>query len=257
MLQKFLFIVPAHENNDCLADTVENIIAYNPDVEPYIVVYLAPSFQDFDTARFKKYKNLIVLKGLRRHFGHKYESQFESIIRCYRIAKLRFGTGFDYVQAHHTSQLFAQLGYGAYAKDFDYCRDQNQDRLPNHYHALLQNNLLAKFFDSTLAENYDYQMIETTFYSGRLFDLIDDAVETFPFTLGQITDIFHHTPVEEVLIPTLARYFSEKNGFNISTDLTLNWMADQLVEDFTMKDHQFTIKSVPRDIDHPVRVKLR
>ena len=49
---KLLFIVTAHENNDCVEDTINNIKKFNTDVEPLIAIHTSEKFRDFDEERF-------------------------------------------------------------------------------------------------------------------------------------------------------------------------------------------------------------
>ena len=70
----------------------------------------------------------------------------------------------------------------------------------------------------------------------------------------KLNNYFNYTPIEEIVIPTLS--ISTKNFFNLKQGKNvLNFPID--TNDFTMLPHQFTVKSVPRDINHPLRVKVR
>ena len=55
---KLLFIVTAHENNDCVEDTINNIKKFNTDVEPLIAIHTSEKFRDFDEERFSNIQYL-------------------------------------------------------------------------------------------------------------------------------------------------------------------------------------------------------
>ena len=252
-----LFIIPAHESNECLLDTINNVIQYNPDVKCHFVIHITQSFKDFDDTLFKDMENVYITKHLDNRRGIKYESQLESIIKSYSYAKTKV-SNFEYVKIFHTSELFVKYGFYDYIKnyDFSYKGPEGEEPLPQRYHPIIE---LAAFRhvlkDYQNPDSYRYQMVESGFYSKFVFDVIESTIyNDLTVSVDKLNNYFNYTPIEEIVIPTLSisakNYFNLKQGKNV-----LNFPID--TNNFTMLPHQFTVKSVPRDINHPLRVKVR
>lgn len=253
---KLLFAIPAHESNDCLIDTINNIEKFNPNIICYFVLYISPLFVDFNPDLFKR-DNIVISTNLRKHFGYKYESQLESLIRAYTIAKNVF-LDFEYVTIFHTSQLFVKYGYYNYIKqyDFSYKEKQFDEPLPERYHPILHFKLFENLIeDYNNLDEYCYQMVECGFYKKEIFDYIESCCYNFNIDLTSINNFFNYTPVEEVIIPTLANIYGKLNKSNIGKN-TLKFPIS-LNDSYTLDDTEFSIKSVPREINHPIRVFLR
>jgi hypothetical protein len=257
-LNKVLFIIPAHESNECLVDTVGNILKYNPDVECYFVIHVTQSFKDFDDTLFVNNKNVVVAKYLDNRTGNKYESQLESLIKSYTYAKSKFND-FDYVKIFHTSELFVRYGFYDYIKNFDYgYKEPHQEEpLPQRYHPIIE----MEYFKDTLQDyqnpnSYRYQMVESGFYSKFIFDYIEKCVyNNLKVNLSKLNSFFNYTPIEEIVIPTLSVFCANVYGFKQGKNV-LKFPIDPNVL-FQLEDNHFTVKSVPRDINHPLRVSVR
>lgn len=248
---RILFIVPTHENNECLLDTVQNIKNYNPDVHCLIAIQVNRHFKDFSDGMFSILEDVLIQKDDSNTSGYKYESQFEPLIKTYAKAKRHF-QNFEYVVIFHTSQLFVREGFYNYIKDYDTSFDERSDQLPNRYHAIFDMKLFENLMeDYRNLANYFYQGIELAFYKKEVFDFIESESKKFPLSVSQINNYFTHTPIEEVIIPTLAVMKSNKIGRNV-----IKWLNDPM-EDYKLEDSHFSIKSIPRDINHPVRMKFR
>lgn len=257
-LKNILFIVPAHEGNECLLDTVNNVIKYNPDVRCYFVVHITQSFKAFNEALFLDNKNVLVVKHLDNRVGNKYESQLESLIKSYTAAKNHFDT-FDYVKIFHTSELFVRYGFYDYIKNYDlsYKEPEYEEPLPQRYHPIMEmgamRHILQHYQDTN---SYRYQMVEAGFYSKFVFDDIEDCVyNSLSVPLTQLNNYFNYTPIEEIVIPTLS--IGIKNTYNLKQGKNVLKFPINPDEAFTLDDNHFTVKSVPRDINHPLRVSVR
>ena len=256
---KMLFIVPVHENNECLWDTLNNITKYNPDIEPLFAVYVSDFFRDFDEAGLlERFPNALVTRRLRQHFNYRYESQIESLIKTYRIAREHFKE-FDYAMVFHTSQLFVRQGFADYIKNFDYAYTDYvaEPKLPNRYHALIWNKVFINYFpDIGDQENYEYCVVESMFFKKTVLDWIEMQFNKLPFDLSVFTREFAHTPVEEIVIPTLAAQAQKQLGLERSEGiLHFHGPIETMPEE--LQPSHFTIKSVPRALDHPLRIFAR
>jgi hypothetical protein len=251
-----LFLIPAHENNACLVDTINNIQKFNSNITCYFILYISPFFKDFDDTLFAS-ENIVITYNLRTHYGNKYESQLESLIKSYTIGKQKFKT-FDYITIFHTSQLFVKYGYYDYIKnyDFSYKESKYEEPLPERYYPLLNFNLFEYLMeDHTNADKYSYQMVESGFYKKEIFDFIEFSCYNFCKDLSSINDFFNYTPIEEIIIPTLANIYGKLNNSAIGKN-TLKFPID-LNFDYILDDTEFSIKSIPRDINHPIRQYVR
>jgi len=256
---KHLFIIPVHESNECLADTIANVVKFNPDITPYFVLYISDYFTDFDDARFTA-DNILITKRLRRHTGYHYESQLESLIKAYNLACEKWDD-FEYVSVFHTSQLFLKFGYAEYIKNYDFTYDETTwvadgQTLPR-YRPIFDHEVMRPILgdDYRNTNHYCYQMVEKGVYRKPLFDLIAKAcVSGLSRTLTQLTDIFAHTPIEEIVIPTLAKHFSDQFP-KMGANPTLQHLP--IDAPYSLSPAQFSVKSVPRDMNHKLRVEAR
>lgn len=252
-LKRLLFIVTAHENNECLLDTVNNIKKFNPDVKCLIAIHISEKFKDFEEQTFSSLTDVIYIRNQAKTFNSRWESLLLPIMKTYEYAKKMFGENFDYVSIFHTSQLFVRYGYYDYIKNFDTSFNPRTDMLPERYYPIFDMKLFENVFDDYCdLSNYFYQGVELGFYSKEIFDTIQDTINNkFPISCEQLNNFFNYTPVEEVVIPTIAMKYSNRVGRNVI--LTLNDFSGEI----RMNESEFSIKSVPRDINHPVRVKIR
>lgn len=251
---KVLFIIPTHESNECLVDTLDNIIKFNPDIEPYFVLYISDMFYDFDDRVLDKYQRILITRKLRRHSGIKFESQIESLIKAYRLARDVFND-FDYVSIFHTSQLFTKTGYADYIKNYDFSYDEYNQTLPDRYDKIKHQSIMKGYVDDhNDSSHYKYQIVEMAFYTKSLFDMIEQAINTFPIDFPTLTNTFNQSPIEEIIIPTLCEYFRKKYNLRQGKNILKQINVDL---DYELEDCQFTIKSIPRNIDHHLRVKMR
>jgi hypothetical protein len=257
-LNKILFIIPAHESNECLVDTVNNILKYNPDVECYFVIHITRSFADFNDTLFVNNRNVVVAKYLDDRSGNKYESQLESLIKSYTYAKTKF-SDFDYVKIFHTSELFVRYGFYDYIKNYDlsYKEPEHEEPLPQRYHPIMEMGAMRHILQHYQDPNsYRYQMVEAGFYSKFVFDDIEDCVyNSLSVPVDKLNSFFNYTPIEEIVIPTLS--IATKNFYKLKQGKNVLKFPINPDEAFTLEDNHFTVKSVPRNIDHPLRVSIR
>lgn len=240
---KVLFIVPAHESNDCLEDTINNVRKYNQDIEPLFAIHVNVGFKDFDEKRFTQ-KNIVFMHCKDDMSGVKFESQLSPLIRTYKLAKESFGVDFEYVKIFHTSELFVRHGFYNYIKDFDTAFDTRTDGLPQRYYPIFD----MKLFDKE--DDIYYQGVELGFFSGEIFDKIVEECHKFKVGVEKLNKYFNFTPIEEVVLPTIAVKYAKTIGRN-----TLIFVSD--FNNINLEPHHFSVKSVPRDINHPLRVYVR
>lgn len=240
---KVLFIIPAHESNDCLDDTINNVKKYNQDIEPLFAIHVNVGFNDFDEQRFTQ-KNMVFMYCEDDMTGVKFESQLSPLLRTYKLAKNTFGDVFEYVKIFHTSELFLRTGFYNYIKDYETSFDPRSDGLPQRYHPIFD----MKVFDKE--DDIYYQGVELGFFSKEIFDKIVGDCYNFNVGVENLNKYFSFTPIEEVVLPTLAVKYAKKVGRN-----TLVFVSD--LNNITLDPHQFSVKSVPRDINHPLRVYVR
>lgn len=242
---KLLFIVTAHENNDCVEDTINNIKKFNTDVEPLIAIHTSEKFRDFDEERFSNIHNVTFIRNQAKTFNSRWESLLLPILRTYQYAKRRFGDDFEYVKVFHTSELFVRHGFYDYIKNYDTSFDPRTDALPERYYPIFQMGL----FKTT--DFIFYQGVELGFFNKEIMEHIERiCFNEFPVSCEEINNFFHYTPVEEVIMPTIAMRYAKNIGRNV------NVMKDD-IENINLEGSLFTLKSIPRDINHPVRVKVR
>lgn len=242
---RLLFIVTAHENNDCVEDTINNIKKFNTDVEPLIAIHASEKFVDFDEQRFSNTRNVIFTRNQAKTFNSRWESLLLPILKTYNYAKYAFGSNFEYVKVFHTSELFVRHGFYDYIKDYDTSFDPRTDALPERYHPIFDMGLFKR------TDHIYYQGVELGFFSRDIMDYIEHVCfNEFPVSCEDINNFFNYTPVEEVIMPTLAISYASRVGRNV------NVMKPD-IENINLEGSLFTIKSVPRDINHPVRVKVR
>mgnify|MGYP003340540144 CR=1 FL=1 len=241
---KVLFIIPAHESNDCLEDTIQNIIKFNTDIEPLFAIHVNVGFHDFDGQRFSK-RNTIFMHCEDKMAGIKYESQLSPLLRTYKRAKYAFGNDFKYVKIFHTSELFVRHGFYDYIKDYDTSFDPRTDELPHRYWPI---------FDLGVFDHDDdvyYQGVELGFFSKEIMDHIETfCYEKSPISCERLNELFNYTPIEEVIMPTIAMRHAKRVGRNV------NVMKPD-IENINLEGTLFTIKSIPRNVNHPVRIKVR
>jgi hypothetical protein len=324
---KILFLIPVHEKNEIVEDTIRNITSYNPNDECFFTLIVNEEFQDFDEQKFSLLKNVLVVKrtvSSTLESLKKYISQIKYLIYSYSLSKEKFN--FDYVVVFHTSQLFVKKGYSDYIKNYDTSLRPRewyiQNRFPLEYRKWTPNdrqwnntiNYLGHFFkmiawkdtfnnrftkdeffekicedyqtkfhylftplfemelfknvfyDQFNLNNYHYQCIEESFYKKEIFDYIEHVCNNeLTLSLDEISNFFTYANIEEIIIPTLAVKSSVRIGNN-----TLKWIENidcellDTIEDYefsnlvdSMEDYQFSIKSVPRDVMHPVRNIVR
>jgi hypothetical protein len=127
---------------------------------------------------------------------------------------------------------------------------------------ILKNILL----DYKNMNSYHYQCVEESFYRKNIFDFVVENIKNnLTVSLDVLSDFFSYANVEEILIPTLSNFKSKFVGNN-----TLYWIDNNEASDIhywteridsnfsgTMKDYHFTVKSVPRNIQHPLREVIR
>lgn len=247
---KILFIIPVHESNDCIEDTINNIKKFNTDVEPLFALHVNIGFTNFDESRFTQ-NNVVFMHCQDKMRGTKYESQLSPLLRTYKLAKSVFGDNFEYVKIFHTSELFVRHGFYDYIKDYDMSFGVRTNELPKRYWPIFE----MKLFHDVLGENFQdkvfYQGVELGFFSKELFDIIEDvSYNKMTVRCEELNKFFSHTPIEEVVMPTIGMNFAKRIGGNV------NVMKPD-IENINLEGSLFTIKSVPRDINHPVRVKVR
>jgi hypothetical protein len=241
---KLLFIIPAHECNDCLEDTIQNIIKFNKDIEPLFAIHVNNGFNDFDEQRFTK-TNITFMYCQDKMAGVKYESQLSPILRTYKLAKSKFGEDIEYVKIFHTSELFVRHGFYDYIKNYDTSFDPRTDALPERYYPIFQLGVFER------TEHIFYQGVELGFFSKKIMEHIEHfCYKEMPISCEQLNYYFNYTPIEEVVMPTIAMRYAKNVGRNV------NVMKDD-IENINLEGSLFTLKSVPRDINHPVRVKVR
>lgn len=254
---KLLFIVPVHESNDCLQDTIDNVRKYNSDCDCYFVISVARSFKDFDQARFSSQAGVIVGQGLDNRAGNRYESQLESYIRAYTLAKQSV-SDFAYIKVHHTSELFVRPGMYDYMKNFDfaYKRLEQEEPLPGRYHPIIRLGTFRDILpDYQNPESYRYQLVEAAFYTKFVFDYVEHYVYNKLHTsVSELNTYFNYTAIEEIVIPTLALLCGVEHNLRIG-DNVLNYV--QNIDDYQLEPQHYTVKHVPRKYDHPLRVKMR
>jgi hypothetical protein len=241
---KLLFIITAHENNDCVEDTINNIKKFNVDIEPLIAIHISEKFTTFDEQRFSNLQNVIFIRNQAKTFDSKWESQLLPILRTYQYAKKQFSEDFEYVKIFHTSELFVRHGFYDYIKNFDTSFDTRTDQLPERYFPIFDMGLFTK------EETIYYQGVELGFFSKEIFEYIVEDCNKFPISIEEVNNFFNYTPVEEVIIPTIAMKYAKRIGRNV-TVIKMN------IEDINLTGTLFTLKSVPRDINHPVRIKIK
>lgn len=254
---KILFIIPAHESNDCLYDTIENVKKFNHDVDCYFVLSIAQSFRDFDAPRFLNIPGVFVGRNLDQRGGKRYESQLESYIKSYTLAK-KHVNDFEYVKFHHTSELFVKTGFYDYIKNYDFAyKDSSfEEPLPTRYHPIVSLGTFKEVIDDyEKYESYRYQLVEAAYYSRFVFDFIEDIVyNRLKTDLTSLNNYFNYTAIEEIVIPTLAiecaKKFNLKQGDNV-----LLFAVD--IANYELNSNQFTLKHVPRQYDHTLRKKMR
>lgn len=255
---KILFYIPCHENNDCVYDTIQNIKKFTPNVEHCFCIHVNPVFHDFDYNRFSNIENVIITR-FQTICYEKFESQLENIIKSYTKSKEVFGE-FDYFCIFHTSQLFFKYGFEEYIKDYDFCGMSNypiQDRfgywIPNVLERLVQSGMFNRLFDNPLApQNYVSMQAERLVYSKEVFDFIEKYCYTMTVPLESIAPKYVMC-TEELILPTLSYYYCRKNNkkigeWYVKTDNTI---------DAGMEDYFYAVKHVPRDMNHPLRVRIR
>jgi hypothetical protein len=304
---RLLFIVPCHENNECLLDTISNIKKFNSNDEVFICIKINTTFEDFNPELFLL-ENVVTFSDKFGNHAKKHGSQFMSIINSYKFAKSQFGE-FDYVTIFHTSQLFIKHGYSTYIRDFD-TSFKEEKRFPFNYNLFkkpdenlyttfnkidaigrhtpldwhLNFNLLTVedikqklfdfyndkfpypcspiiemhvfkniFNDVTDLNNYYYQGVEESFYTGEIFEYIISCVDNllyFEIDVVIMESFFGFTPIEEIIIPTLAIHKAKRIGKN-----TIHWLN---IPDCQISiDECYSIKHVNRDYNDPLRVKIR
>lgn len=247
---KVLFIIPAHESNDCLEDTINNVKKFNQDIESLFAIHVNVGFKDFDEKRFTQ-KNVVFMHCKDKMQGVKYESQLSPLLRTYKLAKHAFGDDIKYVKIFHTSELFVRHGFYDYIKDYDTSFDPRTDELPQRYWPIFE----MRLFQNVLGENFQnkiyYQGVELGFFSKEIFDIIEDvSYNKLTVPCEELNKLFSYTPIEEIVIPTIAMNFAKRIGRNV------NLMKPDMGY-VNLDGSLFTIKSIPRDINHPVRVKVR
>jgi len=100
------------------------------------------------------------------------------------------------------------------------------------------------------AETTYYQGVELGFFSKEIFEHIVEDCNKFPVNIEDVNNFFNYTPVEEVIMPTIAMKYAKRIGRNVN-------VMKMDIEDINLTGTCFTLKSVPRDINHPVRVRVR
>ena len=302
---RLLFIVPCHENNECLLDTISNIKKFNSNDEVFICIKINTTFEDFNPELFLL-ENVVTFSDKFGNHAKKHGSQFMAIINSYKFAKSQFGE-FDYVTIFHTSQLFIKHGYSTYIRDFD-TSIKKENRFPFNYNLIrrpgedlkdtferienigrqvpldwnLNFNLMSAedirqklfdyyngkfhyaytpiiemqvfkniFDDITNLNNYYYQGIEDSFYTGEIFDYMLECIDTkFEIDVEVIESFFGFAGIEEIIIPTLAMSKAKRVGKN-----TIHWLNIQNCE--ISLEKCFSIKHVDRDYNNPWRIKVR
>jgi hypothetical protein len=254
---RLLFIIPVHENNDCLMDTINNVTKFNADSDCYFVLNIAGSFVDFDAPRFLDLANVFVGRNLDQRRGYRYESQLESYIKAYTLAKQHI-KDFDYVKFHHTSELFIKHGFYNYIKHYDFAyKDKNlEEPLPQRYYKIIELGTFKDVIDNYhIPDSYRYQLVEAAFYSKFVFDFIEDYVYNKLHTdVGSLNKIFDYTPIEEIVIPTLSIECAKKHSLRQGNNV-LQYAID--IFNVKLEPWQFSIKHVPRDYNHPLRQEMR
>lgn len=309
---KVLFIVPAHESNECLLDTIQNIQKFNTDIDCLICIRLNEVFTDFDYGLFSKLNHVIIHKSKYGNIGRKFSSQFGALLDAYSFSKSEYGH-FDYVTIFHTSQLFVKTGYSKYIQQYDttfkditlnypfeydympkYANeswqhvvnrvprnhvptwkdniqrllqkqqkqffqklvDYYQTKFPYGYTPMIEMRLFENIFeDCENLHNYYYQGVEEGFYTQEIFEYVLDCVKNkFTVNLDELDEFFGYIPIEEVIIPTLAIRKAKHIGKN-----TIYWLenTNDVFDLCKLKEYHYSIKSIPRNYDHPIRVQIR
>ena len=177
--------------------------------------------------------------------GVKYESQLSPLLRTYKMAKYAFGHEFKYVKIFHTSELFVKHGFYDYIKDYDTAFDPRTDELPQRYWPIFELGIFNR------TDTIHYQGVELGFFSKEIMDKIENfCYDEMVMPCEQLNTFFNYTPIEEVVMPTIAMRYAKNIGRNV------NVMKDD-IENINLEGSLFTLKSIPRDINHPVRVKVR
>ena len=192
---KLLFIVTAHESNDCVEDTIHNIKKFNTDVIPLIAIHASEKFRDFDEVRFSNIENVTFVRNQAKTFDSRWESLLLPILKTYQFAKRRFGEKFDYVKIFHTSELFVRHGFYDYIKQYDTSFDSRTDELPQRYWPIFEMGVFKQ------TEPIFYQGVELGFFNKEIMDKIEDACfSEFPVSCEEINNFFNYTPIEEVVM---------------------------------------------------------
>lgn len=319
---KILFLIPVHEKNEIVDDTIKNITKYNFNDDCYFCLIVNTMFKDFDYNYFSSIKNVIITEREYREVKisklQKYITQIKALIESYIFVRDKID--FDYVVVFHTSQLFVKTGYSEYIKNYETSLRPREWYLKNRFfipyekwtleenfwgdtltnlHKFIGNNVNwninfeKKFKPNTLIDEmsksyetkfpyaftpifemqalknvlpdyrdmnfYHYQCIEESFYKKDIFDYVTETIlNNLTLSLEDLSMFFGYANIEEIIIPTLSTFKSKFIGNN-----TLYWIENfnenksysqwlDILENKLEKYH-FTVKSVPREIDHTLR----
>jgi hypothetical protein len=203
----FVFSLAIHEKLETAVDQIENILFFNKNSA--IVIHLSslflPESSKLSLEEFKNYisrlhHSSVFINPTRLVTTKNSLLQVHLLNFKYAISNLNF----SYFAIINSNDLFVKNGFFAFAQNFDCGVEIGEfSKKWMHFNFANQNKIVQTLVSKGIPLYISY--LEGTFYSRDLFLKIEKFLSFFP--IFETSFLF---PCEEIVIPSLAKWFSQK-----------------------------------------------
>jgi chondroitin synthase len=270
---KLVFSITVHECYLAVADLIKNIKFFNPQCG--VVIHVNSScgglFDDIKSRIIEQpeYEN-VFLNTSRFDTSKSSFSLHRAHISNYKYL-LGLGVNFEYFVLEASNSLYVRFGAYDYMRSFDLGIGRGAI---NQYwkDAILKHNVLQEFVfkttgkDKALSEQHLKGCHEGSFYSYEIAKKVFKLTEELDWISLENNDLPTY-PTEEIWFQLAVLVLNENRQLRIGNTLTympwdrgLEWReehVDELARGGGLPANKFAIKRVERDVENPIRAKLK